>query len=250
MSFKMKKLDRKKKKEKDPNKFHLGNNSGTYLIILGALICVGFVVVILFMTLIGKDSYLQVYNNNRVYPYQDEDHQELIQNPTFYDAKDYKTFDISLTAKSFDTHDAHRADFNLSVCKNDASPECLPLRYLSNKFEYKTDSTYRLYASICLASDWVGVCNYSSSYSYITKSNFESTLEKTSPKSISVTLKTNEVFPMKTPNWPVPVTINTPDAYLLLAYFTFEKGVETLHFDVIHYTYKEFYVAGVTSPAI
>ena len=45
MSFKMKKLDRKKKKEKDPNKFHLGNNSGTYLIILGALICVVFVVV-------------------------------------------------------------------------------------------------------------------------------------------------------------------------------------------------------------
>ena len=118
------------------------------------------------------------------------------------------------------------------------------------EFEYKTDSTYRLYASICLASDWVGVCNYSSSYSYITKSNFESTLEKTSPKSISVTLKTNEVFPMKTSNWPVPVTISTPDAYLLLVYFTFEKGVETLHFDVIHYTYKEFYVAGVTSPAI
>jgi hypothetical protein len=173
----MKKLDNKKKKEKDPNKFHLGNNLGTYLIILGSLICIGFIMVILFMTLIGKDSYLQVYNNNRVYPYQDEDHQELIVNPTFYDAKDYKTFDMALTAKSFDTHDAHRADFNLSVCKNDASPECLPLHYHSNQFEYETDSTYRLYASICVASDWVGVCNYSSSYTYITKSNLSVLVE-------------------------------------------------------------------------
>ena len=242
---------KKDKKQKDPNKFHLGRNLGTYLIFLAVIAGLFLIVFVLFSTLIGSSSYLQVYNNNKVNPYQDDDHKELIVNPKYYEAKDYSLFDISLEAESIDTRDAHKIQFELKVVKNEQSPELVPLRYNSSGgFEAVTTSNYRAYASICVAANWVKVCDYSSSYTYITQSNIESTLENTTHKHITVSLKENEVFPMKTNNWPVPVTIKTPEAYLLIAYMKLVNGENVMQYHIIHYSYDDYYVAGTTSPAI
>ena len=252
MSYNRKKLNNKKeKKQKDPNKFHLGRNLGTYLICLAGLIFIGFLVLVLFATLIGETSYLQVYNKNKVNPYQDDDHKELIVEPTYYEAKDYDLFDISLVAESVDTHDAHKIAFELKMVKNEATPDLVPLRYsTSGGFEAVATSSYRAYVSLCVAADWVGVCQYSSSYTYITQSKLDSTLENTSHTHINVTLKSEQVFPMKTNNWPVPVTIKTPDAYLLIAYMELVNGANVVKFDILHYTYDDYYEAGTTTPAI
>ena len=215
--------------------------------ILGVLL----IVAILFSTLIGSSSYLQVHNNNLVSPYTDEDHSAQVLNPNKYEAKDYNKFEVKLEATSIDTHDAHKATFELGVVKNDNTKTLAPIKYSSSDgFTYDAQSSYMAYASICVAANWVGVCDYSSSYSYITQSSIEKTMENTTEKTINVTLKENEVFPMKTSNWPVPITVKTPDAYVLLVYFEQINGEQVLTCDIIHYSYNEFYVAGTTSPAI
>lgn len=248
MSFKAKKVNdnKKKKAPKDPNKFHLGRNLGTYLIMIGGILGVLLIAagIVLFV------NFITVTNGNKVYPYQDEDHQELITNPIFVESKDFTLFDVKLEAVSIDTHDAKKATFELSVVQNEETPALIPLRYQSNAFSKVSDSTYRAYASICLAADKVGVCNYSSSYSYITKSAIESTFENTTKKTISVSFKDGETFPMKAEGSIIPVTVNTPEAYVLLVFLTEEKGNEVLSFYVIHFSYDEYFVAGKTSPAI
>ena len=55
---------------------------------------------------------------------------------------------------------------------------------------------------------------------------------------------------MKTNNWPVPVTIKTPEAYLLIAYMKLLNGENVMQYHIIHYSYDDYYVAGTTSPAI
>lgn len=251
MSYNRKKLNNKKeKKQKDPNKFHLGRNLGTYLIFIGAGI-MALLILGAILAIFGEKGYMAIYNSNKVYPYQDEDHKELIVEPTYYEAKDYDLFDISLVAESIDTHDAHKIAFELKMVKNEATPDLVPLRYsTSGGFEAVATSNYRAYVSLCVAADWVGVCQYSSSYTYITQSKLDSTLENTSHTHINVTLKSEQVFPMKTNNWPVPVTIKTPDAYLLIAYMELVNGANVVKFDILHYTYDDYYEAGTTSPAI
>ena len=251
MSYNRKKLNNKKeKKQKDPNKFHLGRNLGTYLIFIGAGI-MGLLILGAILAIFGEKGYMAIYNSNKVYPYQDDDHKELIVEPTYYEAKDYDLFDISLVAESIDTHDAHRIAFELKMVKNEATPDLVPLRYsTSGGFEAVATSSYRAYVSLCVAADWVGVCQYSSSYTYITQSKLDSTLENTSHTHINVTLKSEQVFPMKTNNWPVPVTIKTPDAYLLIAYMELVNGANVVKFDILHYTYDDYYEAGTTTPAI
>lgn len=249
MSYNVKKVNQKGKKEKDPNKFHLGRNLGTYLIILASLVGLVLIILALFSTLIGSTSYLQVYNNNKVNPYQDENHVEEIKDPVFVEAKDFELFDVKLEATSIDTHDSHKATFELSVIKNDSTPQLAPIRYNSG-FKVDVESSYRAYASICLAADWVGVCDYSTSYSYITKTAIESTMENTTKKTISVSLGKNDVFPMTTSNWPVPIKVQTPDAYVLIAFYEEVNGQYNLKNYVLHFTYNEFYVEGTTSPAI
>ena len=174
MSYKAKRInDNKKKKEpKDPNKFHLGRNLGTYLIMIGGIIGLLLIIGAIVLTV----QFIKVNTGNKVYPYQDEDHQELIIDPVFVEYKDFQLFDVKLEAVSMDTHDAKKATFDLYVVKNENTPDLIPIRY-SSTFDKHVDSTYRAYASICVAADKVGVCNYSSSYSYITKSSIESTFE-------------------------------------------------------------------------
>ena len=251
MSYNRKELNNKKeKKQKDPNKFHLGRNLGTYLIFIGAGI-MGLLILGAILAIFGGKGYMAIYNSNKVYPYQDDDHKELIVEPTYYEAKDYDLFDISLVAESIDTHDAHKIAFELKMVKNESTPDLVPLRYsTSGGFEAVATSSYRAYVSLCVAADWVGVCQYSSSYTYITQSKLDSTLENTSHTHINVTLKSEQVFPMKTNNWPVPVTIKTPDAYLLIAYMELVNGANVVKFDILHYTYDDYYEAGTTSPAI
>ena len=251
MSYNRKKLNNKKeKKQKDPNKFHLGRNLGTYLIFIGAGI-MGLLILGAILAIFGEKGYMAIYNSNKVYPYQDDDHKELIVEPTYYEAKDYDLFDISLVAESIDTHDAHKIAFELKMVKNESTPDLVPLRYsTSGGFEAVATSSYRAYVSLCVAADWVGVCQYSSSYTYITQSKLDSTLENTSHTHINVTLKSEQVFPMKTNNWPVPVTIKTPDAYLLIAYMELVNGANVVKFDILHYTYDDYYEAGTTTPAI
>ena len=248
MSYKAKRInDNKKKKEpKDPNKFHLGRNLGTYLIMIGGIIGLLLIIGAIVLTV----QFIKVNTGNKVYPYQDEDHQELIIDPVFVEYKDFQLFDVKLEAVSMDTHDAKKATFDLYVIKNENTPELIPIRYSSNTFTKVADSTYRAYASICVAADKVGVCNYSSSYSYITKSSIESTFENTTKKTISVSFKDGEEFPMKAEGSLIPVTVNTPEAYVLLVFLTEEKGNEVLNFYVIHFSYDDYYVTGKTSPAI
>lgn len=252
MPYNRKKLNANKdKKAKDPNKFHLGRNLGTYLIFIGAGI-MGLLILGAILAIFGGKGYMAIYNSNKVNPYQDDSHIELIQNPEYYEAKDFHLFDISLVAESIDTKDAHRIEFELKIVKNEDTPELIPLRYnqSGNMFEAVATSTYRAYASICVAADWVNVCQYSSSYTYITQSNIESTLENASHKHINVSLKEDQVFPMKVNTWPIPITIKTPEAYLLITFMELVNGANVNKFYIIHYSYDDYYVAGTTSPAI
>jgi hypothetical protein len=69
MSYKAKRInDNKKKKEpKDPNKFHLGRNLGTYLIMIGGIIGLLLIIGAIVFTV----QFIKVNTGNKVYPYQD-----------------------------------------------------------------------------------------------------------------------------------------------------------------------------------
>jgi hypothetical protein len=42
----------------------------------------------------------------------------------------------------------------------------------------------------------------------------------------------------------IPVTVNAPEAYVLLVFLTEEKGNEVLNFYVIQFSYDYYYVTG------
>ena len=63
--------------------------------IIGLLLIIGAIVLTV--------QFIKVNTGNKVYPYQDEDHQELIIDPVFVEYKDFQLFDVKLEAVSMDT---------------------------------------------------------------------------------------------------------------------------------------------------
>lgn len=254
MSYKLKKANIKGKKEKDPNKFHLGRNTGTALIIGGALLGLLLIYIILWVTVIGSSSYLKVYNANKVNPYK-----ETYPDAIHVESDKFDELDVDFYCTSFDSKDEHKATFKLFINTNDKTDDLIPLNSSLEHTENTTLSDPRVvYAGICLAANWVGVEQYSSSLSgiresYVTPKEDSDVTSYTT--TISVSLDSDQVFPMKTSNWPVNVKVETPDAYVFLAFYYESNGIYKLQEYVLHYTYKEytsndFGNFGITNPAI
>ena len=249
MSFKPKKINKntkKNNKEKDPNKFHFGWNTGTYLIIILGLVVLGFIYIIFHFTLISSNSYYRVYNDNLKTPFNDsvETNEEAI----LVEASEFNQFDINFYCKSFDSKDDKKASFNVEIVKNDNTGN---LDYINkSSLEKTTSNSYVLVAKLNLSANWIDFNQYSTSnYGF-----YESYVEESSKKAISFDVSLGSTtFPTKTNNWPVPVEVSYPDAYLLVCYYV--KGDNNIKKYIIHYTSDDYIIKQktegkqITSPA-
>lgn len=253
MTYKPKKVGEKNKKEKDPNKFHLGRNAGTALILGGVILFLVLVYTVLWATVIGSSSYLKVYNKNKVTPYK-ESHPEA----KLVEASKFKDFDVNFYCTSFSSKDEHKAVFKILLTSTEATEELTPITssLSTNKTSTSSNPTVVI-AEVCLAANWVNVEKYSSTITIeknsLTRKDDED--KKTTSKTATVSLDKTQVFPMKKDLWPVDVKVNAPDAYLFLAYYTEKNGKDILNQYILHYTYNQYtkndYANfGITSPAI
>lgn len=252
MSTKPKKVNQKKKNEKDPNKFHLGRNTGTALIFGGILIGLVLIYVVLWSTCIGKSSYLKVYNKNKVTAYK-----ETYPDAIHKEASSFNELDVDFYCTSFDSKEAHKATFKVCIKSNKNTKDLIPITSSLDHNETSTATSSSLkvaYAGICLAANWVSFEKSTSlvgfSKDYVTKNEKSSSIN-----TLTVNLDSDQVFPMKANTWPVKVKVNAPDAYLFIAFYYCTNGEYKLQQYVLHYTYNEytkndFNNFGITSPAI
>lgn len=251
MSYKPKKVNgknNKKKNQKDSNKFHLGWNTGTYLLIgLGIVLAV-----LILLGICTGVSYSNTYKNNTQHPYTDEGDStdfESYKDAVFVEAKDFKDLTISFYASSFDSHDAHKAKFNVEILVNDNTGGQIDL--INNKFEKASSGSYGLYARVNLSNNWIGYSQYSDLTGFYKTYLQEETKQS---KTIDVNLA-ETTFPAKTTTcWPVPVEVRYPEAYLFVCYYL--QGQSTPKQYVIHYAPSDYIVTEasegktITSPAI
>ena len=241
MSYKPKKLNKQKtKKDKDPNKFHFGWNTGTYLIIIGGIVGLVLIYLIFHFTLISSDSYYRAYHDNFITPFTDkEDTEEENKKYTAYEgytlveAKDFDKLNVDFYCKSFDSKDAKKAEFKVALQTNENTGS-LGLIDANFNIPKNSSGSYKVYARICLANNWINYEQYSSAIGYD-----ESSLNNNNVKTINVILSDLE-FPAKTKTWPVPIEVSWPDAYLFIIYYN--QGKTTPEKYVIHYTPEDFIV--------
>ena len=243
MSYKPKKINKNntvKNKEKDPNKFHLGRNAGTYLLIVLGFVVLVFIYLIFHFTLISSNSYYRLYNDNTYTPFADDEGTTLVE------AKDFNQFDINFYCKSFDSKDSKKAKFNVEIVKNDNTGN---LDLIDNNLNRPSQGSYVIFAKVSLCANWIPFDQESSEYGF-----YDTYVEESSKKArdIEVSLGTT-TFPVKTNTWPVPVEVSYPDAYLLICYYI--KGDNNIKKYIIHYTSNDYIITQktenkqITSPA-
>ena len=103
---------------------------------------------------------------------------------------------------------------------------------------YRNESNVKY--GLCLAADWVGFCQYSSSISAI---SLKSTDE--SDRTVKMSVKGISYFPISAKTIPFPVKVNTPDLFVFIQ-FQYETdgvvGAKTETY-ILKYTYKEYRTA-------
>lgn len=250
MSYKPKKVDnKKKKKEKDPNKFHLGWNAGTYLLITLGLAIIALILIAFTVTLWGENSYYKTYQNNTQHPFADD--KNNYEDCVFKEASEFNEFTINFYAKSFDSHDEKKAVFSVEILTNENTGG--KLDRINSKLEKDSSSSFALAAQINLSNNWIGYNQYSTlSTSTMFSSSYLNEETKQS-KTISVSLS-NTPLPTKTNTWPVPIEVKWPEAYLFICYYI--EGQSTPKKFVIHYAPEDYIVKEktdnreITTPAI
>ncbi|MCR5231099.1 MAG: hypothetical protein K6B64_00460 [Acholeplasmatales bacterium] len=243
MAYKPKKVNKQKKekKEKDPNKFHLGWNTGTYLIILGGIA----LLVLIIMGICSIVSYVGAYNTNTIKPYSDKEDTKY-EGITYYEAKDFNNIDIDFYCVSFDSHDAKLAKFNLTFVINENTGTSF--KNINSDLAENPSGNYVLYTQILLTSNLLDY-NQESGFTGYYKSYITEETKQT--KSLNVQLS-DLVFPATVNTWPVPLSVSWPDAYLFVSYWPTSKTSPEKF--VIHYTPEEFIVTqktedrNITSP--
>lgn len=250
MAYKPKKVDNKKKKnkkEKDPNKFHLGWNTGTYLLITLGIVLLAIIA----LSIAIPVSYSNTYNENTQHPFADafttEDYYKDV--PTV-EAADFKELTISFYATSFDSHDANIAKFKVEIVTNENTGGNIDLINSNLEHADNGSGSYGLYAQINLSDNWIGFNHYSSLTGFYRSYLVEDSKQA---KTIEVGLG-DTVFPAKTNNWPVPVEVKWPDAYLFVCYYLQNQSTPKKY--IIHYTPADYIVTvategkSITSPAV
>lgn len=249
MAYKPKKVDNKKKKnkkEKDPNKFHLGWNTGTYLLITLGIV----LLVIIALAIAIPVSYSKTYNDNTQHPFADDTvtKKEYYEGATTVEAADFNELTIKFYATSFDSHDAKKARFYVEILTNETTGGNIDL--INSSLEKVSSGSYGLYAQVNLSDNWIAYNQYSSLVGFYKTYLKEETKQG---KIIEVSLG-DTTFPAKTNNWPVPVEVKWPDAYLFVCYYL--QGQATPKRYIIHYTSADYIVKEatedrpITSPAV
>ena len=236
------------KKQKNPNRFRLGHNTGTILIIAGVIVFI-FLALILIGT---KVNYHKEYEAHKVTPFSEK-------YPDAKTLKRYDEFKVDLYCTSFSSKDEHKATFKLMLTEiEDHADDLLPITTSLTVNTNNTSSNPTLIvAEVCLAANWVDVEKYSSTLTFTKEQlqDSESSEFNKRTKEFTISLDKNQVFPMKKNMWPKDITVKAPDAYLFLAYYTVDNGVNTLNKYIVKYTYdqytsNDFNNFGITSPAI
>lgn len=213
-----------KNKNEQKNKL-FGRNTFTMLFIL-----IGGIV--LFLVVFTISSYVSIGNQNDVTPFvtKDADGCEVqfdVENVTRMDAKDFNEFKLEFQCTDYKTSTG-TAQFKIKAYKNENTRN--------------VNSNTKLKVALCLASDWVGFASYSSEELSRT---LEINEKEDGTKSTTLTISNIISYPAKANTWPVPVTVNSPDAYLYVSYTYYKNDnvsageTETKNY-ILKYSYSEF----------
>lgn len=230
MANKLKKIGAKEKKEKNPSGFKFGRNLGSLLIVMGGLF-------LLFLIVFIPYSYISTYNNNKVSMFKGETAPTdlVMTNVKRIDADKFDLLDIDFSATEFNQK-GDTVKFSLKIKWNENTTK------LTDKFKpFANNSKYNVIAYVGLGANWVDYEAYSAKTS-ITLTN-ENINNNPVSKTITLSNKDIEKFPMKANTWPVKVTVDAPNAYLYL-YFNYDKNGKThTNVYILEYTYDEYHTS-------
>ena len=125
-----------------------------------------------------------------------------------------------------------------------------PCKYtskLNNKetllqLDSSSSNNYTVRTAICLAADWVGYCQYS------TTKEFAVTNNKAAQTYSSYRISGIEQFPAKANTWPFKVNVETPNAYVYV-YFGYYDTTNPNNLKkvwktyILEYTYDEYHTS-------
>ena len=225
-----------KNKNKTEKKFKFGRNLGTLLIIIGGAL-------VLFLLVFTPYSYITTAKNNDVTSYISGSPNISVSgedNVTRMKGSDFDLFDIDFYCTNWNI-DEDQAKFHLGIKWNDNTSK------LNNKetllqLDSSNSNNYTVRTGICLAADWVGYCEYS------TTKEFAVTNSKTVQTYSSYRISGIEQFPSKANTWPFKVNVETPNAYVYI-YFGYYDTTNPNNLKkvwktyILEYTYDEYHTS-------
>lgn len=224
-----------KDKKNNDQKFKLGRNSGTLLLIFGGLI-------LLFLLISIPYSYITEGNKNDITPFKTKfkDDETALKDVKRMKASDFKVLDVDFYCKEYNV-DADKTVFSLNLLWNDYTSS-----YCDNVDKFSIiSSTNTVETYIGLCADWVSFEKYSSSTKYKVARDAE-----TQAKTITITTAGIKDFPKYANTWPIKVKVETPSVYVYISFSYVYQGKTIPHRYILEYSYNDYYVSGKTQGGI